>query len=109
MIWLLTLKPQIFEGETSKQSDTCTAYNLFMIRGKVRINRWKNRALKRLAPFSDLDEQQAAIFTSCLIELVNRWEWYLTGDNICFEYGVRYVRCFCYVLSGSQPEIGMFV
>jgi len=38
---------------------------------QVRINRWKNRALKRLAPFSDLDEQQAAIFTSCLIELVN--------------------------------------
>jgi len=33
------------------------------IRFMVRINRWKNRALKRLVPFSGMDEQQEAIFT----------------------------------------------
>eukprot|EP00438_Fugacium_kawagutii_P002878 Skav222172 [mRNA] locus=scaffold3048:245752:255313:- [translate_table: standard] len=30
---------------------------------RVRVNRWKNRALKRLAPFCGMDEQQEAIFT----------------------------------------------
>ena len=29
----------------------------------VRINRWKNRALKRLAPYADMDEATEVIFT----------------------------------------------
>ena len=34
------------------------------------------------------------------------YRWQYLFDNICFENGVR---CFCYVLSRSQPEICMFV
>lgn len=111
MISLLAVKLQIFEGEHPNQPRQMHSIQSLYDWWQVRINRWKNRALKRLAPFSDLDEQQAAIFTSCLIELVNRvrivlYRGQYLFDNICFENGVR---CFCYVLSRSQPEICVFV
>ena len=62
---------------------------------QVRVNRWKNRALKRKLPFSGMDEEQEAIFTSCSAAK-HRQSWWSSGNEAVQFAQLGAVRCLCF-------------
>ena len=83
----------------------CLACLAWLACSQVRVNRWKNRALRRLVPFSGMDEEQEAIFTSgsfqirsffptCQVRVVR---FYVSWPHLRFDL-------FFYLFSGKKRQ-----
>ncbi len=107
MIWLLTLEIQIFEGKTSKPSDTCTVviqsvHDWWHVGSHQSLEKSCIEAIGTFQWF----RWTARSHLHQLLDRVSQQGGNSTGDDICLKNDVR---CFCYMSCGSQPVICMFV